>query len=92
VTPTQQAEAPELGARYTGNVRSLFKRTVINIMEPTPDSMRGAPVCHALLHHKVYINPNQEALTVVNTLMINFFCCFRVLRELHSNQGQNIES
>jgi hypothetical protein len=60
VTCTQQAEATKLGARYTGKVGSPFMRTVINIMGPTRERMRGAPICHPLLNLEVYINPNQE--------------------------------
>jgi hypothetical protein len=35
---------------------------------------------------------NQEASTVEDALMTNFFCCARVLRELHSDQGWNFMS
>jgi hypothetical protein len=35
---------------------------------------------------------NQEVLTVVEALVTNFFCCFRVLQELHNDQVPNFES
>jgi Integrase core domain. len=35
---------------------------------------------------------NQEASTVEDTLVTNFFCCFNILIELHSNQGRIFES
>jgi transposase InsO family protein len=41
---------------------------------------------------KVYAIPNQEASTVVNAPVTNFFCHFRVRKELHSDQGWNFES
>jgi transposase InsO family protein len=41
---------------------------------------------------EVYPIPNQEASTVADTLVTNFFCRFGVPRELHSDQGRNFES
>jgi transposase InsO family protein len=41
---------------------------------------------------EVYPNPNQEASTVGEALVTNFFCRFGVPRELHSDQGHNFES
>jgi transposase InsO family protein len=41
---------------------------------------------------EVYAIPNQEASTVVETLVTNFFCRFGIPRELHSDQGRNFES
>jgi transposase InsO family protein len=39
-----------------------------------------------------YAIPNQEAWTVAEALVTNFFCHFRIPRELHSDQGCNFES
>jgi transposase InsO family protein len=39
-----------------------------------------------------YAIPNQEAATVAEALVTNFFCRFGVPRELHSDQGRNFES
>jgi hypothetical protein len=41
---------------------------------------------------KVYATPNQEASTVADALVTNFFCRFGVPRELHTNQCRNFES
>jgi Mn-dependent DtxR family transcriptional regulator len=41
---------------------------------------------------EVYAIPNQEASTVAETLVTNFFCRFGIPRELHSDQGRNFES
>ena len=40
----------------------------------------------------VYAIPNQEASTVADVLVNNFFCRFGVPMELHSEQGRNFES
>jgi transposase InsO family protein len=41
---------------------------------------------------EVYAIPNQEASTVAEALVTNFFCRFGIPRELHSDQGRNFES
>jgi transposase InsO family protein len=41
---------------------------------------------------EVYPIPNQEASTVAEALVTNFFCRFGAPRELHSDQGRNFES
>jgi hypothetical protein len=41
---------------------------------------------------EAYTIPNQEAWTVAEALVTNFFCCFGVLWELHSDQGRNFDS
>jgi hypothetical protein len=41
---------------------------------------------------EVYPIPDQEASTVADALMTNFFCRFGVPRELYSDQGRNFES
>jgi hypothetical protein len=41
---------------------------------------------------QAYAIPNQEASTVVEALVTNFFCNFKVLRELHSDQCRYFES
>jgi hypothetical protein len=38
---------------------------------------------------EAYAIPNQEAATVAEALVTNFFCRFGVPRELHSDQGRN---
>jgi transposase InsO family protein len=39
-----------------------------------------------------YALPNQEASTVAEALVTNFFCSFGIPRELHSDQVRNFES
>jgi transposase InsO family protein len=41
---------------------------------------------------EVYAVPNQEATTIAEALVTNFFCRFGIPRELHSDQGRNFES
>jgi hypothetical protein len=41
---------------------------------------------------EAYAIPNQEAATVAEGLVTNFFCHFGGPRELHSDQGRNFES
>jgi hypothetical protein len=41
---------------------------------------------------EAYAIPNQEALTVAEALVTNFFCRFGVLQELHSDQCRNFKS
>jgi hypothetical protein len=41
---------------------------------------------------KAYAFAKQQASAVVEVLVTNFFCCFGVPRELHSDQGCNFES
>jgi hypothetical protein len=41
---------------------------------------------------EVYVFPNQEALTMVDSLVDSQLLLFRVLRELHRDQGQKFES
>ena len=41
---------------------------------------------------EAYAIPNQEASRVADALVTNFFCCFGVPMELHSDQGRNFES
>jgi hypothetical protein len=37
---------------------------------------------------EAYAIPNQEALTVADGQITNFFCCFRVPQELHSEHSE----
>jgi hypothetical protein len=41
---------------------------------------------------EAYAILRQEASTVAEALVTNFFCRFRVPRELHGEQGRNFES
>jgi hypothetical protein len=44
-----------------------------------------SPIFHS---EEVYAIPNQEASTVAEALVTNFFCRFGIPRELYSDQGQ----
>jgi hypothetical protein len=41
---------------------------------------------------EAYGSPAQEASTVADILVTNFFYRFGILRELHGDQGSNLES
>jgi transposase InsO family protein len=41
---------------------------------------------------EAYANPYQEASTIAELLITNFFCRFGIPRELHSDQRCNFES
>jgi transposase InsO family protein len=41
---------------------------------------------------EAYFIPDQEASTVTDILVTNFFCRFGIPRELHSDQGRHFES
>jgi hypothetical protein len=78
-------------------VGAPFKRTAIDIARPFPESDRGNRYLLIAMDYltkwpEVYAIPNQEASTVADALVNNFFCRFGVSMELHSDQGQNFES
>jgi len=79
------------------NVGAPFERIAINIAGPFPDSDKGNRYLLIAMNYftkwpEVYAIPNQEASTVADTLVTNFFCRFGVPMELHSDQGRNFES
>jgi hypothetical protein len=79
------------------NVKALFERTAIDNTGPFPNSnSRNSYALTAMDYFTkwpvVYAIPNQEASTVTDVLVTNFFCHFGVLRDVHSNQGQKFES
>jgi transposase InsO family protein len=62
-----------------------------------PESDRGIRYLLVVMDYfinspEVYAIPNQEASTVADALVTNFFCRFRVPREFYSDQGRNVES
>ena len=82
---------------YQYNVGAPFERIAINIAGPFPDSDKGNRYLLIAMNYftkwpEVYAIPNQEASTVADTLVTNFFCRFGVPMELHSDQGRNFES
>jgi hypothetical protein len=79
------------------SVWAPFERITFDIAGPFPASERRnrylliAMDCFTKWL-EAYAIPNQEASTVANVPVTNYFCHFRVPRELHSNQGWNFES
>jgi transposase InsO family protein len=79
------------------NVGAPFERIAVDIAGPFPESDRGNRYLLVAMDYftkwlEVYAIPNQEASTVADALVSNFYCRFGVPRELHSDQGWNFES
>jgi transposase InsO family protein len=82
---------------YQYNVGAPFERIAIDVSGPFP---RSDQVNRCLLIAVDYFTkwpeaygiPHQEASTVADVLVTNFFSRFGIPRELHSNQGRNFES
>jgi hypothetical protein len=85
------------GKMHQCTVGALFKKIVINVVGPFPWSNEGNRYLLIIMDYftkwpEVYAIPNQEASTVAEGLVANFFCHFRVPRELRSDQSLNFES
>jgi transposase InsO family protein len=79
------------------NVGAPFERIAIDVAGPFPRSDQGNRYLLIAMDYftkwqEVYAIPNQEASTVSEALVTNFFCRFGIPRELHSDQGRNFES
>jgi hypothetical protein len=79
------------------NVGAPFERVAVDIAWPFPETDRGNRYFLVAMDYftkwpEVYAIPNQEASTVVEVLVNNFFCRFGVPMELHSDQRRNFES
>jgi hypothetical protein len=79
------------------NVGAPFERIAIDIAGPFPKSDRENRYLLVAMDYftkwpEVYAIPKQEAATVADVLVSNFFCRFGVPMELHSDQGRNFES
>ena len=79
------------------NVGAPFERVAIDIAGPFPRSDQGNRYLLIAMDYftkwpEVYAIPNQEASTIAEVLVANFFCRFGIPRELHSDQGRNFES
>jgi hypothetical protein len=79
------------GQMHQYNVGAPFERIAIDVAEPFPQSGQGI-MDYFTKWPEVYAIPNQEASTIAETLVTNFFCRFGIPRELHSDQGRNFES
>jgi hypothetical protein len=85
------------GQMHQYNVGAPFQRIAIDIAGPFPRSDQGNRYLLIAMNYftkwrEVYAIPNQEASTVAEALVTNFFCRFGIPRELHSDQGSNFES
>jgi hypothetical protein len=71
-----------------------FERIPIDVAEPFPRSDQGNRYLLIAMDYftkwpEAYAIPNQEASTVAEALVTNFFCRFGIPRELHSDHGRN---
>jgi hypothetical protein len=96
VTPVQPDAAPEPGIGAKSN-QAAFERIAISVVGPLSQSNQGSQ--HLLITMdcftkwpEAYVIPNQEASTVVEAPVSNFFCRFGVLQELRSDHGRNFIS
>ena len=79
------------------NVGSPMERVAIDITGPLPVSASGNRYILVAMDYfskwpETYAIPNQEATTVAQVLVNEFFSRFVVPYELHSDQGRNFES
>jgi len=78
------------------NKGAPFERFAMDITGPFLESDRGNQYLLITMNFtkwpESYNIPNQEAPTVADALVINFFCYFGVPRELHSDQSCNFGS
>jgi hypothetical protein len=85
------------GHMHQYNFGAPFERIVIDVAGPFPGSDQGNRYLLIVMDYftnwpEVYAIPNQDASTVAEALVTNFFCRFSIPRELHSDQGRNFES
>jgi hypothetical protein len=84
------------GQMHQYNIKALHKRIAINVVGLFPWSDQGNSYLLIAMYYftkwpEAYTIPNEEALTIVEILVTNFFCRLGVPRELHSDQGHNFE-
>jgi hypothetical protein len=75
---------------YQYNVGAPFERIAIDVAGPFPLSDQGNGYLLIAMDYftkwpEAYALPNQEASTVAEALVTNFFCRFGIPRELHSD-------
>jgi hypothetical protein len=85
------------GQMHQYNVGAPFERLAIDVAGPCPLSDHGNQYILIAMDYftkwpEAYAILNQEASTIAEVLVTNFFCRFGIPRELHSNQGRNFES
>jgi transposase InsO family protein len=79
------------------NVGAPFEGITIDVAGPFPRRDQGNRYLLIAMDYftkwpEAYAIPGQEASTVADVLVTNFFCRFGIPRELHSDQGRNFES
>jgi hypothetical protein len=84
------------GHMHQCNVEATFERIIIAVAGAFPRSDQGNRYLLIAMDYftkwsEAYCVPDQEALTVADVLVSNFFCRFGIPRELHSDQGRNFE-
>jgi hypothetical protein len=85
------------GQMHQCNVGVSFERLAIDVAGPYALSNQGNRYLLIAMDYftkwlEAYAIPNQEASTVAEALVTNFFCRFGIPRELHSDQGCNFQS
>ncbi|KAK4304059.1 hypothetical protein Pmani_008280 [Petrolisthes manimaculis] len=76
-------------------VGAPMERVEVDMAGPLPRTDKGNRyICVAICTKwpEAYAIPNQEAATVAQVLIDQFFCRFGMPQELHSDQGRNFES
>ena len=91
--PTPRRHAP-LGTVRAGSPMQIC---AVDIMGPLPKSKNGNRYILVLGDYftrwmEAYAIPNQEASTVAQKLVDEYFCRFSVPEQLHSDQGRQFES
>ena len=79
------------------NVGSPMERVAIDVAGPLPISSAGNRFILVVMDYftkwpEAYAIPNQEATTIAQVLVNEFFSRFGVPYEIHSDQGRNFES
>ena len=79
------------------NVGEPMERVAIDVLGPLPETESGNKYILIAMEYfskwpEAYALPNQEAVTVANVLVSQFFGRFGVPAELHADQGRNFES
>jgi hypothetical protein len=79
------------------NVGAPFEMIAIDVAGPFPRSDQENRYLVVAMDcftkwPEAYAIPDQEASTVADVLVTNFFCSFGIPRELQSDQGRDFES
>ena len=85
------------GALKLYNVGAPWERIALDVAGPFPTSNRGNKYILVVMDYftkwpEVFAIPNQEAITIAETVVAEVFCRYGVPLEIHSDQGRNFES